>query len=164
MDPSLLVTAAMALLQPYLVKAGEKVAETIGEKMAEKTLQQSFWQKVKGVFIKENEEEVIQAIEKKPISSSQDVAKNESIINKEVTTNPQFAVELKSVMNITAANEFIATEKIKSILRLKEEIKKLEVQMERAGIATSGDYINMIELKQVKLDYQISELSELFQQ
>jgi hypothetical protein len=35
MEPIALVTAAVAFLSPYLVKAGEKTAETIGEKLPE---------------------------------------------------------------------------------------------------------------------------------
>lgn len=35
MDPSTLATAATAFLSPYLVKAGEKAAETVGEKLPE---------------------------------------------------------------------------------------------------------------------------------
>jgi hypothetical protein len=35
MEPIALATAAVAFLSPYLVKAGEKTAETIGEKLPE---------------------------------------------------------------------------------------------------------------------------------
>lgn len=161
MDASLIITGAIALLRPLMVKAGEKAAETIGEKMAEKTVTKSFWKKVERLFIVDDDEEVIKAIESKPVATKSEVAIIENKIRSEAAKNPQFVEEIKESLNINATNEFLITEKFESICRLQEEIKNLERQMERAGIATSGDYLNRIELQTDKLAYQSSQVLEI---
>jgi hypothetical protein len=40
----------MRLLRPTLKKANEKAAETIGEKLATKAIEKTFWQKEKGLL------------------------------------------------------------------------------------------------------------------
>lgn len=161
MEPLSIVNIGMALLQPLLTKATEKAAETIGEKLAEKSVESTTWQKIKGLFVEEEEKQVVNAIENKPVATQHEVAIIEAKVNQAVTTNPQFATELKTALNITPLNEFLVTEKANSIKRLQAEIARLQLQMERAGIGTEGDYINKIELQQEKLEYQISELIKI---
>ena len=161
MDVSLILTGAMALLKPLLEKAGEKAAETIGEKLAEKTVQKTFWEKVKGLFIIEEEKQVIQAIENKTIAAPEEISLIEQKISEELNTNPAFSQEVKSSLNISPNNEFLATQKLQSIQRLQSQIKQLEVQMERAGIASAGDYINRVELQKEKLNHQTEELYKI---
>lgn len=151
----------MALLSPLLIKAGEKAFETIGEKLAEKSLEKSFWLKIKAIFILDQEQAIIEAIEKKPVATSQEIAMIEQKVNNAVVLDPQLAVEIKESLQITPLNEFFVSQKVQSINRLHTEISSLEVQMERAGIGTAGDYINKIELQRDKLNYQVTELKKL---
>lgn len=161
MDASLVVTGAMALLKPLLEKASEKAAETIGEKFAEKTVQKTFWHKIKGLFIIEKEKRAIESIENKSVASVADIAYIENKLKIEIEKNPDFINSVKETLNINFVNEALVKEKFISIQRLQDEIKQLETQMERAGIATSGDYMNRIELQTGKLYYQISEVLKI---
>ena len=163
MDVSLIVSGTMALLTPFLTKASEKAAETIGEKLANKATEKKIWEKVKGLFIKEDEEEVATQIENKPVATLAEISKIEERISTEANSNSQFAKEIKTILNITSHNEFVASEKLNSIQRLQNEIQRLQIQMERAGVATSGDYLNTIELKEEKLQYQIDSLYKILE-
>ncbi|MEY4904259.1 MAG: hypothetical protein RI894_1248 [Bacteroidota bacterium] len=161
MDISLLAQGAITLLSPLLMKAGEKAAETIGEKLGANATDAGLWKTITRIFITDDETALIAAIESKPVASPQELEAVHAKISAEIHANPQFAAEVQAAFNITPLNEFIASEKIKSIARLTAEIEKLVVQMERAGTATSGDYINRIEGQEEKLAYQTNELFKI---
>jgi len=158
MEISLLVTAAITLLTPFLTKAGEKAAETIGDKLANKATEKGIWQKVKGLFIANDDRQLIEQIESKPVATQAEVALIENKLTKELETNPKLVEDFKAVLNITPYNEFIVANKLESIKRLQSEIKDLEIEMENAGIGTAGDYKNKINLQQRKLQSQITQL------
>lgn len=140
MDASLIITGAMTLLKPLLEKVGEKAAETIGEKLAEKTVEKSFWKKVKGLFIIEGEEKTVEDIENKSVANSQDIAIIESKITKEVETNPQFAAELWSTLNISKTNELYAEQLLISLQKDKEKLAELVQDRRDAVVGLQEQY------------------------
>jgi hypothetical protein len=161
MDISLLVTAAMTVLSPLLTKAGEQAAETIGEKLADKATEKGIWQKIKDLFIVSETGQVIEQIENKPVATHKEVALIEEKLKKDLETNPESVQYFKSVLKITPLNEYFAANKLESIERLQSEIKKLEIQMERAGLGTIGDIQNKIDWQQDKLREQVAQLYEI---
>lgn len=140
MEASLIVTGAMTLLKLLLEKAGEKAAETIGEKLAEKTVEKSFWEKVKGLFIIEGEEKTVEDIENKSVANSQDIAIIENKITKEVETNPQFATELWSTLNISKTNELYAEQLLISLQKDKEKLAELVQDRRDAVVGLQEQY------------------------
>lgn len=156
-----MISTGVAFLSPYLKKASEKAAETIGQKFAEKSIEKSFWNTVKGVFTRQGKQEVIEKIEGKSVANTTEIALIEHTLKEEARQNPEFIQEIKEALNINSMNEFLVTEKFASIQRLQIEIKKLEEQMERAGIASAGDYQNRIELQRKKMEYQVSEVLKI---
>lgn len=140
MDASLIIMGAMTLLKPLLEKAGEKAAETIGEKLAEKTVEKSFWKKVKGLFIIEGEEKIVEDIENKSVANSQDIEIIESKITKEVETNPQFAAELWSSLNISKTNELYAEQLLISLEKDKEKLAELVQDRRDAVVGLQEQY------------------------
>ncbi len=115
MDISLIFQGVMTLLSPFLQKAGEKAAETIGEKFASKTFEKDFWHNVKTIFIKDEEVKQIAAIESKQIASAEDVKLIENKLSTELNSNPQFAAKIQSAFNFSSTNMFIAQQLLKSI-------------------------------------------------
>ena len=71
MDTLLIGTAAMTILSPYLTKAAGKVAEKVGEDL---------WVKVKKVFIKDREKELVKKVEDNKVSKSDIVEIESSLV------------------------------------------------------------------------------------
>jgi hypothetical protein len=160
MDISLLLTGAMIFLKPYLTKVAETFADKATETVGERLVDKSFWKSVKKLFINEDQE-IIENIENKTTAAPADVEVIEQKISTELTSNPKFADELKSALNITPINEFLITEKLKSIRRLQDDISKLTIQLERAGIAVLGDYQNQIDIKAELMNDQMEDVRKL---
>lgn len=144
MDPSLIITGGITLLKPLLEKAGEKAAETIGEKVAEGAATKSFWKNVKRVFVIDDEEEVINEIEKKTIASSDDVKKIENKLIAHTASNPQFASELEASFQLSSTDKFQAELILKSILKDKEKLEELYEDKRLASVDAVGGYELMI--------------------
>jgi hypothetical protein len=161
MDISLITTGAMTLLKPLLEKAGEKAAETIGEKLAEKTVEQSFWHKVKGLFIIEEEKQTVQAIESKPVATQQEVTLIERKLTKEINSNPQFAAEMQATFNLSSTNIFVAEQLLKSIQADRLKIVELFEDKRLAGIETEGSYEIMIKRTRKRLEKDEKEFINL---
>lgn len=129
MDPIFLLKAAMAVLSPLISKGGEKAAETIGQKLANQAFEKPFWKQVKSLFIVENEAvnepQIIKDIENKPVATSNEVAMIETKLAKAITSNPEFAAEMKVNLNITPANQFIVEQTINSIIKAQKELADL---------------------------------------
>jgi len=144
MDPNLIITGAMTLLSPLLEKAGEEAAKTIGKKVAEKTVEKNFWEKVKGIFIIEDDEATIKVIESKPIATKADVEIIEKKLTKHVTSNPEFAAELQATFNLSSTNMFIAEQLLASIKKDRQKLIELFQERGDASIETEGSYDIMI--------------------
>ena len=144
MDPSVIVTGAITLLKPLLEKAGEKAAETIGEKVAEGTVSKSFWQSVKRLFVIDEEEEIIKEIENKTIASSDDLNKIEHKLTKHAANNPQFVSDLEASFQLSSTDKFQAELILKSLLKDKEKLKELYEDKRLASVDAEGGYELMI--------------------
>ena len=144
MDGGLIIAGAMTLLSPLLSKAGEKAAETIGEKLAEKTVEKNFWQKVKRLFIIEEEVALIEAIENKPIATAQDINLIKNKITEVAQSNPAKAAELQSAFNLSSTDMLEAELLLKSAQKDMEKLREYYEERRNAGIEAEGQYENMI--------------------
>jgi hypothetical protein len=144
MEISLLITGAMALLSPLLTKAGEKAAETIGEKLADKATEKGVWQRIKGLFVGTGEEAVIEQIENKTIASPADVALIEEKLTMGLKARPEFAEEIQTFLNLTPANVFEAQLLLKSMERARIKLGEYYELYEEAGPEVKGGYGNLI--------------------
>lgn len=156
MDPSLIITGAMTLLKPLLEKAGEKAGENIGEKMLEKNT----WQKIRGLFLVDDEA-TLATIEKKSIASSKEIEIIETKLSKEVSSNSQFATEIQSSFGLSDTNIFIAEQLLKSIQTNKTKLEELYRDRSDAGIETEGSYNIMIRRVSKRLQKDVQEFSSL---
>lgn len=82
MEPLTLITAAMAMLTPFLTKAGEKISEEMGT---------SLWTWLKSKF--SNEHNIPDS------ATSEDTNKIQMALMQLITSNPAFAEELEAKMN-----------------------------------------------------------------
>ncbi len=161
MDISLIITGAMTLLKPLLEKGSEKAAETIGEKLAEKTTEKTFWTKIKNIF-SVDEQEKLNAIEKKPVATKQEVELIENKLTKEVESNPQFAADVKAAFNLSPTDYLVAEELLKSIKDGQEKLKKLfQDRRDDPSIETSGQYKIMIRRVRDRLEEDETEFLSL---
>lgn len=80
MDPITLITAAITLATPYLMKTGEKLAEKVGEEI---------WNLIKKPFANEKKAELFT---ESPTEKQLDVIKKELI--DVLTKNPEYKTEL----------------------------------------------------------------------
>jgi hypothetical protein len=84
MEPITLITSAIALATPYLIKSGEKIAEVIGEEI---------WNLIKKPFTKKDENVL-----------SIDITKNEekdkliNLLSEEIEKNSDFKIELQTAV------------------------------------------------------------------
>jgi hypothetical protein len=161
MDISLIATGAMTLLKPLLQKAGEKAAETIGEKLAQKTVEKSFWQQAKGLFIIEEEKQVIKAIENKTLATQHEVTLIENKLTKEIANNPQFAAEVQASFNLSSTNIFVAEQLLKSIQADRLKLVELLEDKRLASIETEGSYEIMIKRTRKRLEKDEKEFITL---
>lgn len=141
MDISLIATAAMTFLNPYLAKATGKIAEKMGEDL---------WAEVKKVFTKDKEKELVQKVEEKTATQT-DLAEVEKNLIARLEEDNKLEQILKSHLNITPANEFILENTLLVAAKIREELKPLYVEQVDAGIAVEGDYKNKIALLERKL-------------
>jgi hypothetical protein len=93
MDPLTLATTAASFLAPYLIKAGEKAFETVGEKSAD-----SLWQAITAKFTgKPAAEEAVKDLVAKPDDQLiQSTFANQ--LRKVLEADPAFAVELERLL------------------------------------------------------------------
>lgn len=163
MDFATMGLIATNLLAPFLTKAGEKTAETIAERATNKSLDASagLWTKFKNLFrTKEQTAATIASIEAKPVISTGELQLLETQIVTALEEDNTLVPDLKTMLNITPANEFLIQNTLDSIRRLQEKISKLTQQMERAT-RDAGDYQNDLENTQEKLYYQQNALKKL---
>jgi hypothetical protein len=94
MDPVTLATTAVTVLSPYLVKAGEKAFETVGEKSVD-----SLWQSIKAKFTgKPAAEEAVRDLAVRADDQLyQSTFANQ--LRKVLEAEPAFAAELERLLN-----------------------------------------------------------------
>jgi hypothetical protein len=136
MDIASLATAAMTLLTPYLTKAAEKFSEKAGEDL---------WSKVKNVFTKDEEKELVRKVEENEITKS-DLVNIENSLIERLRNESNFEQLIRTSLNITPATEFILEQDIESTVKIREKLKKLYSAQINAGIATEGDIKNRIDM------------------
>ena len=94
MDPVTLATTAVTFLSPYLVKAGEKAFETVGEKSVD-----SLWQTIKAKFTgKPAAEEAVKDLVALPADGDNQAAFRKEL-RKVLEAEPAFAVELERLLS-----------------------------------------------------------------
>ncbi len=130
MEITLIATAVMTVLGPYVTKAAGKVAERIGEDL---------WTKVKKVFTKDKEKELVKKVEENKVTKS-DLVEIESSLVEHLKVENELQQILKSSLNITPANEFILENNLQVAVKIREELKSLYMEQIDAGIAVAGDY------------------------
>jgi hypothetical protein len=98
MDPIVaLATAAASFLSPYLVKAGEKTAERIGEQLPE--VAGKMWKAITGKFKGHPAaEEAVQDLVAQP-EDEDNLAAFRKELRKALGDDPTFAAELKGLLN-----------------------------------------------------------------
>ena len=144
LDPILIAQGASVLLKPLLEKAGESAAKTIGEKLAEKTVEKNFWQKVKSLFIIEEDIKTMELIESKPQATPSDINWLEGKVLEIAQSSPEKAAELQGTFNLSSMDMLEAEFLMKSIKTDIEKLKEYYEERRNAGIETEGQYENMI--------------------
>ena len=100
-------TAAVALLAPYLAKAGEEIAQKAGDavwKMAE-----SLYQAVHRKFSADKDtyaQKTLQRLEEQPTNEARQAALAD-VLNEKVNSDPSFAQELKQLVQNTTQTQGI---------------------------------------------------------
>ncbi len=148
MDITILATATMTFLAPYITKAAGKVAEKVGEDL---------WTKVKKVFTKDKEKELVKKVEENKITKT-DLVEIESSLVEHLKEETELQQALKTSLNITPANEFILENNLLVATRIREELKTLYMEQIDAGVAVVGDYkirIAQLERKLKQIDDKI---------
>ncbi|WP_099720002.1 hypothetical protein [Flavobacterium sp. 2] len=84
MEPITLITAALQIATPYLIKSGEKFAEGIGE---------DIWKWIKKPFTSEEEKEIISDFQ-----LERDSEKVKAILSQKLEEDPQFKNEFEKVV------------------------------------------------------------------
>ena len=148
MDIALTATAAMTILAPYVTKAAGKLAEKVGE---------DIWAKVKKVFTKDKEKELVKKVEENKVTKA-DLVEIESSLVEHLQEETDFEQLLKTSLNLTPANEFILENNLQVAAKIREELKPLYMEQIDAGVAVVGDYnirIAQLERKLKKIDEKI---------
>lgn len=148
MDITLIATAAMTILGPYVTKAAGKVAEKVGEDL---------WKKVKKVFTKEKEKELVKKVEENKVTKT-DLVEIENSLLEHLKEESELQQVLKTSLNISPANEFILENNLQVAAKIREELKPLYMEQIDAGIAVAGDYnvkIAQLERKLKQIDDKI---------
>lgn len=161
MEISLLVTAALTILSPLLTKAGEKAAETIGEKLANKATEKGIWQKVKSLFIVTDDEQVIEQIENKSIATQADIASIEEKLTQKLENHPKLAGEIQEYLHLSSTNMFVAERLLRSIQDDRARLVELYEERRNAGIESEGQYENMIARTRRRLEKDEREFIKL---
>jgi len=102
MDVTLIATAAMTILVPYVTKAAGKFAEKIGEDL---------WTKVKGVFKKDKEIELVKKADEQKLEKV-DLVEIESSLVENLKQDADLLKSVTQILNITPANAFILSKKL----------------------------------------------------
>jgi len=136
MDPSLIITAITTLLNPLLQKAGETAATTIGQRIGETTVEKSTWDRFKRLFVTDDEQLQIKAIEDKSTAGDADIKLLENKLNEEVKKTPELAAEFQSIIGI----DFVAEQYLKSIKEDEKKLAELIADKRLAGIETEDQY------------------------
>jgi len=92
MDWTMIISATIGYLTPYLTKTGEEVSKKIGEDL---------WKKIKGKFTNEKEQEVIKQIENAPTSlqNQEDVKTSfENLLQNKLNEDETLLNELQKVL------------------------------------------------------------------
>lgn len=148
MDITLIATAAMTILGPYVTKAAGKVAEKVGEDL---------WKNIKKVFTKEKEKELVKKVEENKVSKT-DLVEIENSLLEHLKEESELQQVLKTSLNISPANEFILENNLQVAAKIREELKPLYMEQIDAGIAVAGDYnvkIAQLERKLKQIDDKI---------
>ncbi|GAB3710104.1 hypothetical protein GCM10027592_46790 [Spirosoma flavus] len=155
------VSTTMLILKPFLIKAGEKAAETVGEKFANKAMEKSLWQKVKSVFIEDGEIENIKQIESKTVVTENELNSIETKLTKAIEENPTFVNELTATLNLTPS-------KIKLVETILKNMKKDMVDLDQyyserrlAGPESIGSYEIMIARTQRRIDKDEEDIKNI---
>lgn len=141
MDYTIIASAIVTTLTPYLSKTGEKIAEKIGEEL---------FPKIKSIFISNDEDKkVLEKLELQP--TVQNITTFENDLAVKIENNPDIARSLSEILKLTPTK----SNKIENILtsskELKEDLKYLYSEYNQAGESTQGDYKNRITLQERKL-------------
>lgn len=144
MDIATLATATMTLLTPYLTKAAEKFSEKAGEDL---------WSKVKNVFTKDEEKELVKKVEENKITKS-DLVNIESSLIDRLQNESNFEQLIRVSLNITPANEFMLENYLKASMEIREELNVLFQDYPSTGVSLEGDY-------KVKISQQARKLKKV---
>jgi hypothetical protein len=108
MDTAQIVTAAAALLGPYLAKAGEAVAKKIGEAVWDKVA--NLHQAIRRKFSKDKDEyaqKTLQRLEEQPTNEGRQAALAD-VLEEKAQTDPAFAQELAQLVRTTAEDKHVS--------------------------------------------------------
>jgi len=142
MDITLIATAVMTFIGPYITKAAESVAEGVGADL---------WGKIKTVFTKDKEKEFTQKFENGLITNA-DLGPIESALIEHLNEKRDFLQTINESLNIKSTNKFILESNLKVAARIREELQPLYMEQVDAGIAVEGDYRNRIAQLERKLN------------
>jgi len=151
MDITLIATAAMTLIGPYLQKSGEAFAKKAGEDL---------WNKVKKAFTRDKDKELVNKVEAGSVSKS-DLTELKNMLAQRLTEEADLLVALKENLNITPANEFMLENNLKAAAMIRTELEPLYLEQIDASVANEGDYSNriaLLERKLVKVDEKLIRL------
>ncbi len=104
-DP--MTTAAVALLAPYLAKAGEEVAQKVGD--AAWQMAASLYQAIRRKFTKDQDayaQQTLQRLKEQPTNEARQAALAD-VLNEKVQADPSFAQELKQLVQDTTQTQGI---------------------------------------------------------
>ena len=164
MDLSLLGTAVISLLSPYLTKMAEKAAETAGEKLVENTSSDKLLEKVKSLFIipeNDEEKEVARKIELNQSISNAEIQIIENKISSQLKQDTVFAKSIEDILNISSTDEFIITNILNSIKNKREQLSILYQDRENDDDLNRGKYNVRIGQKERALredEYKIMQI------
>lgn len=140
MDPITLTAGIMAVLTPFLTKAGEEVAKSAGK---------GLYNKITSLFDQDEEIKTLQTAEASP--DRRNLIELEKVIQDKLTKNAEKKDEFVSELNISRTDEFIAGEILKNAAILREDIRVLSREQLDVGVGTEGDYSARIALQERKL-------------
>jgi hypothetical protein len=141
MDIGLIATATMTFLAPYAGKAAMKIADGIGADL---------WLKTKKVFKKDEEKALVEKIEAQSASKVELIEFENSFTNYLKEDN-DFRNEITLTLNLSAVDTFILESNLEVAQNIKDELKDFYLEQADAGIATEGDYRNVIARQERKL-------------
>lgn len=113
MDPITLVTTAVAITTPFLIKSGEKLAESIGEDM---------WNWIKKKFTKKEEEEIL-------INPQDGLEERLSkVLLEKIESNPDLKKELEAaLLNIEKTHQSYFQQNITTNGNIEKQVNIQEV-------------------------------------